>query len=819
MTLLNRRREEIARERNAQEQPPARRSVAVRPPQPRPSFLHVQSAIGNHAVGSWLRASAAPVVGGDGPAMESRPRGGDAHDLVASELQPMLRLAGLLNEPRQAARLSNALLVPDGGAAADGQMTRSAFLAAMRDAAAAAAEGGLAGSGHTARGCPWIEHYFHYYQQQNAARIEADLLRHLPAARTAANAEQLLVLAAEHVGASVRHWAASGELVGVPRDLPGAGLVASIQAQLGRGRPLPASARSRMERAFGARFAGVRLHTDAVASRLARRLRTRAFAVGPHVAFDRGEYRPGTVVGDAVLAHELAHTLQQRGAEHASPRAATSTPRVENAADSAAAGVLARLWGGGRTLVQRLASRPVHPLRSGLALASCREVFSEDELRKYLDHLEQHGPEKGIQDDNRARDVVRKNRKRPGTFAPTDKQVLGMVEDMLAGSTGEDDQNAIFELLDESKAARLQFLFTQGLTSKRLRDKLSGDRKKKLEAFFAQRFEGGAQALDAGTVRPVPDADLVEHSLRETIDKPGDRGFRPEDLANLKQQGKSLTFSGGLSPLPGELERLLLDNIAATVSFALDPTNPIRQAEVKAVQQEIAAQPPGPMTPFKDLQKPAERVDATDLYHGHVCVPRPLLAKSAPLKELQKKTFFFHGTGGHGGRTIAKDIADAQGRADIGTTETPRTLPMARTIVGAVEKNRARFLEALELVLEALKTVPEAGVEYHSYELARPGVGISGAMSGDHPLRNIFTPFSTSQPALLRVGHPHCEALLNFSFHVNRRGEITLLPGADYNMVFAYELLYGFDEGPPPAAPAKPSQPQPNQTPPPGGKP
>ena len=46
---------------------------------------------------------------------------------------------------------------------------------------------------------------------------------------------------------------------------------------------------------------------------LARSLEARAFTVGTHIAFASGEIRPGTLGGDALLAHELAHVIQQRG--------------------------------------------------------------------------------------------------------------------------------------------------------------------------------------------------------------------------------------------------------------------------------------------------------------------------------------------------------------------------------------------------------------------------------------------------------------------------------------------------------------------------
>ncbi len=56
-------------------------------------------------------------------------------------------------------------------------------------------------------------------------------------------------------------------------------------------------------------------HTDSNASSVSNRVNARAFTVGNHVAFGGGEYKPGTLAGDALIAHELAHTVQQQGAE------------------------------------------------------------------------------------------------------------------------------------------------------------------------------------------------------------------------------------------------------------------------------------------------------------------------------------------------------------------------------------------------------------------------------------------------------------------------------------------------------------------------
>jgi len=64
---------------------------------------------------------------------------------------------------------------------------------------------------------------------------------------------------------------------------------------------------------MGANFGDVRVHTDARAAQAARALGARAFSVGRDIAFDSGEYQPGSKQGQDLLAHELAHTLQPSG--------------------------------------------------------------------------------------------------------------------------------------------------------------------------------------------------------------------------------------------------------------------------------------------------------------------------------------------------------------------------------------------------------------------------------------------------------------------------------------------------------------------------
>lgn len=84
-----------------------------------------------------------------------------------------------------------------------------------------------------------------------------------------------------------------------------------ISAQSGKGQPLPPDVNHQMEQGLGADFSAVRIHTDATAIELSRRLRAQAFTYGADVFFNAGRYRPQAHSGRHLLAHELVHTRQQ----------------------------------------------------------------------------------------------------------------------------------------------------------------------------------------------------------------------------------------------------------------------------------------------------------------------------------------------------------------------------------------------------------------------------------------------------------------------------------------------------------------------------
>jgi pyrrolidone-carboxylate peptidase len=273
------------------------------------------------------------------------------------------------------------LIVDDStGTIGPGQMKKSDFFARLRVEVGAALEAALAGSDRSAQAGPLIETWLGDYEGQDVERINRDLPRFAGDGPRPATAEEYVARIAARVRAGVGTWARTGEVTGIPEglSLPGMGLlggvffkakpggprdpgdVRDLQARLGAGRPLDGAIRSRMESAFGRSFSQVRVHTDSGAAGLASRLNAKAFTLGEHVAFGAREYRPGTLVGDALLAHELAHVAQQGDGE----AAAAGYQELERDADLAAAGATAALWSG-------LRGRPAPRLASGLRLQRC----------------------------------------------------------------------------------------------------------------------------------------------------------------------------------------------------------------------------------------------------------------------------------------------------------------------------------------------------------------------------------------------------------------------------------------------------------------
>ena len=140
------------------------------------------------------------------------------------------------------------------------------------------------------------------------------------------------------------------------------------------GQPLDAQTRGFMEPRFGHDFGHVRVHNDAKAADSARAVNALAYTVGRNVVFGANEFAPTTRQGCELLAHELAHTVQQRGATGEAP------PVAEGSSLESGAQAAGRAAANGRAVAQPLG-------RSGVAVARAKaspEYYDDAELGREI---------------------------------------------------------------------------------------------------------------------------------------------------------------------------------------------------------------------------------------------------------------------------------------------------------------------------------------------------------------------------------------------------------------------------------------------------
>ena len=150
------------------------------------------------------------------------------------------------------------------------------------------------------------------------------------------------------------------------------GDVQQALGSLGEGRALEGGAAAEASSVLGVSPTAVQIHDGPDGAALARQHNARAVTIGNHIAFGAGEYKPGTLTGDAILAHELAHVAQQRGADIDGPaQAPASEEALERDATQSAIGAMGQIHGV-EAASQGLTHAPARPgMQSGLRLARC----------------------------------------------------------------------------------------------------------------------------------------------------------------------------------------------------------------------------------------------------------------------------------------------------------------------------------------------------------------------------------------------------------------------------------------------------------------
>jgi hypothetical protein len=288
----------------------------------------------------------------------------------------------------------------DAGPVAPGQMLKSAFLEQLKPSVTNAANEELGRLG-SALSCPYIAEYFAKYGALPASATTALIKKWIPSAAGAASPQALIPMIVQRVRAGVHVWKETGKL---PPDVAAAEPAAAQQVQtqapaapqaqkksldameteLGPGQ----AADSKLATPLGAE--GARIHRGPVAERQAAEHGAVAFAVGQNVVMGANAPKPGSLAGDALLAHELAHTAQQKNA--ASDATARKKPIADE--DQAAERDADRAAGGAMSSNEKLAKLGNFAgsigdvMRTGLQLQRCATQSPGIDRQAYLREFE-----------------------------------------------------------------------------------------------------------------------------------------------------------------------------------------------------------------------------------------------------------------------------------------------------------------------------------------------------------------------------------------------------------------------------------------------
>jgi hypothetical protein len=84
-----------------------------------------------------------------------------------------------------------------------------------------------------------------------------------------------------------------------------------LQSSKGQGRKLDEGIKSELEEHTGTDLSDVNIHTNSQAHDMSESINAKAFAHGQDIYFKEGNYNPQSEQGKSLLAHEVAHTVQQ----------------------------------------------------------------------------------------------------------------------------------------------------------------------------------------------------------------------------------------------------------------------------------------------------------------------------------------------------------------------------------------------------------------------------------------------------------------------------------------------------------------------------
>jgi hypothetical protein len=202
-------------------------------------------------------------------------------------------------------------------------------------------------------------------------------------------------------GAGQETGAATGSRFGT-RDANGVAAGADIavdRAGAKTGQALGNEVRSQFETSLGVDLSAVRIHTDRESAAAANAVGAKAYTVGQDIHFGAGYYAPGNPDGVHLLAHEVAHTVQNRhGPATQRNKLEVSTPgdAAEIEADRAADAIVART----PAAIHRDDDPASRTRTARISLTAAPNAIARDPLKTNggsfkIDHYEENDTDKG----------------------------------------------------------------------------------------------------------------------------------------------------------------------------------------------------------------------------------------------------------------------------------------------------------------------------------------------------------------------------------------------------------------------------------------
>ena len=279
------------------------------------------------------------------------------------------------------------------------------------------------------------------------------------------------------------------------------------------GEPIPVALRDHFEPRFGRDFSQVCVHREADAAESARAVKAQAYTVGNHIVFGGGKYAPESNSGRELLAHELAHVVQQ-GASKAlapaggSPRAGSNRRTPPGSDIGLPPPVSIR-----RRSQLQLQRRSIF---EGIAGLFRGDNFSDAELRTYLELIDSTGViEDYTESDNKARAIVSRWSRGDSLFLLTPARKVLLIREMLSGFAGDADEQAILQLLQGTGGSEFDEIIAQiGVDS--LNRAFHGAEQDQLDALLALRRSGtarrgsGAQTTESEVFTPETITELQQ---------------------------------------------------------------------------------------------------------------------------------------------------------------------------------------------------------------------------------------------------------------------------------------------------------------------